>query len=536
LALDGHSIDVLFTIARPEKVDTDSGVILYRLIDITETIRLRREQELESPRLAAIVSSSDDAIISKTLDGKILSWNAGATNILGYKATDMIGQPIFRIIPFELHEEERYILTRLGRGERIHHYETTRVAKDGRRVEISMTLSPLFDKSGTVIGASTVARDITESRQAEVELQRVRTELARVARVTTLGELTAEIAHEVNQPLTGVISSGNACLRWLAGDPPNLEAARRSIQRMIDDGNRASDVISRIRTRPAETGSAHDMVRRSPPRNETLNRGAGFVRTRAEAKWPPDLKVKLPPAPIAQASPPAPAPVAQEAAAPSTPIGGSAAGSAPPAAPMSTPAAPVAETTSPAPGAEQATSTLSPVSAIAPVPTAEVPTSAPVAAEAIPTSSPIPAPPSEPVAANAPAARASMSARLGREESAGEVAPESLAQLRGAWAPSTNDCKRLFQRRGATVAFRQPVDEFAQAATIESQRIRLPTGVCRVERASREGGALRVSGECQDSISYTSEIAYVKLRSTNELVFNTNGDQALSTSMLRCPG
>jgi C4-dicarboxylate-specific signal transduction histidine kinase len=105
------------------------------------------------------------------------------------------------------------------------------------------------------------ARDITTSRQAEAELQRVRTELARVARVTTLGELTAAIAHEVNQPLTGLISSGNACLHWLAGDTPNLEAARRSIQRMIDDGNRAADVIGRIR----------DMVRNSPPRRESVN-------------------------------------------------------------------------------------------------------------------------------------------------------------------------------------------------------------------------------------------------------------------------
>jgi PAS domain S-box-containing protein len=261
LALDGRSIDVLFTIARPEKVDSDSGIILYGFIDITETVRLRHERELESTRLAAIVSSSDDAMISKTLDGDIVSWNAGATSILGYEATEMIAQPIFRIIPAELHEEEREILTRLGRGERIHHFETTRIAKDGRRVEISMTVSPLFDKSGKAIGASTVARDITERRQAEVELQRVRTELARVARVTTLGELTAAIAHEVNQPLTGLISSGNACQHWLAGETPNLEAARQSVQRMIDDGNRAGDVISRIR----------DMVRKPSPRRDALN-------------------------------------------------------------------------------------------------------------------------------------------------------------------------------------------------------------------------------------------------------------------------
>jgi PAS domain S-box-containing protein len=220
-----------------------------------------RERELESTRLAAIVSSSDDAIISKTLDGKILSWNAGATSIFGYEATDMIGQSIFRIIPPGLYEEEKQILNRLRQGERIHHYETARIAKDGRRIEISLTVSPLFNKYGKVIGASKVARDITTSREAEAELQRVRTELARVARVTTLGELTAAIAHEVNQPLTGVISSGNACLRWLAANPPNLEAARRSVERMIDDGNRAADVIRRIR----------DMVRKSPPRKDAFN-------------------------------------------------------------------------------------------------------------------------------------------------------------------------------------------------------------------------------------------------------------------------
>jgi hypothetical protein len=129
-----------------------------------------------------------------------------------------------------------------------------------------------------------------------------------------------------------------------------------------------------------------------------------------------------------------------------------------------------------------------------------------------------------------------MSARLAHEVPTGEATPENLAQLRGAWATSTDDCKRLFQLRGGALAFRQPVDKFAQAAIIESQRIRLPTGVCRLERASSEGGALRLSGECQDSISYTSETAYVKLKSTNEILFNTNGDQALNTAMMRCPG
>src|SRR5229473_1261492 len=466
---------------------------------------------------------AEDGIRDKLVTGvqtcalPISSWNAGATSILGYEASEMIDQPIFRIIPPELHEEERQILARLERGERIRHYETVRLAKDGRRVSLSLTVSPLFNQSGKVVGASKVARDVTEhrsaeqalregaarlrtlietavdgvilinargvvlvfnpaceklfgysadavigqnvkmlmpepyrqehdrylsnyldtrepkiigigrevmgrrkdgstfpmglsvgeakqegesvfvgiihdltaskrteqalregaarlltlietavdgvilinargvvlvfnpaceklfgysadavigqnvkmlmpqpyrqehdrylsnyldtrepkiigsgrevlgrrkdgstfpmnlsvgeakqegesifvgiihdlsvSRRTEGELQQAQTELARVARVTTLGELTAAIAHEVNQPLTGLVSSGNACLRWLAGDVPNLMAARESVERMISAGSRAGEVIRRIRA----------LVGKAPPLRDRLN-------------------------------------------------------------------------------------------------------------------------------------------------------------------------------------------------------------------------------------------------------------------------
>ncbi len=258
---------------------------------------------------------------------------------------------------------------------------------------------------------------------------------------------------------------------------------------------------------------------------ETGLRGAGFVRTKPDAKWPADLQVKLPPPPIAQESPPAPAPVEQQEAAPAfASIGGASAPSPPADAPMSAAVpAPVAEASK----SEPATQAPAPASAPASAPVAEaaapvppLPTPAP---SSQPTSAPAPAPLPAPLAeasraspvareaklaplpppiaqapAHAPAARASMSAGLGQEEPAAEVAPESLSQLRGAWAQSTNDCKKLFQRRGSALTYQQPVDQFAQAVIIESQRIRLPTGVCRLERASYEGGALKVSGECQE--------------------------------------
>ena len=117
-------------------------------------------------RLAAIVESSEDAIVSKTLDGVIRSWNAGAERLFGYTAEEAVGQPITLIIPPERSDEERDDPGRLRRGERVEHFETVRVAKDGRRLDISLTISPIRDGTGQVIGASKVARDITERKRA----------------------------------------------------------------------------------------------------------------------------------------------------------------------------------------------------------------------------------------------------------------------------------------------------------------------------------------------------------------------------------
>ena len=155
----------------PTPLRDDNGRLtgaINLLMDITE----RYEAGLKAAHLAAIVSSSDDAIASKTLDGIVTSWNAGATAIFGYEADEMIGQHITRIIPYELHGEEQDILARLRRGERLHHYETVRLAKDGRRVDVSLTVSPVRDQSGKVIGASKIGRDISERKQSE-KLQRL---------------------------------------------------------------------------------------------------------------------------------------------------------------------------------------------------------------------------------------------------------------------------------------------------------------------------------------------------------------------------
>ena len=158
--------------------------------------------------LAAIVEGSDDAIISKTLDGVVTSWNAGAQRIFGYRPDEMIGQSILKLIPPELHSEENDILGRLRRGDRIEHFDTVRVAKDGRRIDISLTISPLRNRTGAIIGASKIARDVTERKRAE-EMQRL---------------LFNELNHRVKNMLASIQAIAGQSLRAAEGPEQFVEA------------------------------------------------------------------------------------------------------------------------------------------------------------------------------------------------------------------------------------------------------------------------------------------------------------------------
>ena len=143
------------------------GTICIVVRDITE----RKQTEEIRARLAAIVESSDDAIISKTLDGTITSWNHGAEKIYGYSSEEIVGKPVSVLVPTDRPDEIPEILEKVGRGEAIDNYETVRLAKDGRRLDVSLTISPVKDLSGNLVGASTIARDITERRRTESELR-----------------------------------------------------------------------------------------------------------------------------------------------------------------------------------------------------------------------------------------------------------------------------------------------------------------------------------------------------------------------------
>jgi PAS domain S-box-containing protein len=133
--------------------------------------RLRTQEKAE--RLSAVVESSDDAIIiiSKTLQGTITAWNRGAEKVFGYSSAEAVGQPMSMILPPECAEEESNILERVSRGDSVHHFDTVRVRKDGKKIDVSVTISPVIDSSGTIVGASKIARDITESKRTEAALR-----------------------------------------------------------------------------------------------------------------------------------------------------------------------------------------------------------------------------------------------------------------------------------------------------------------------------------------------------------------------------
>ena len=160
------------------------------LIDISD----RKRAEQAQARLAAIVSSSDDAIIGKSLDGRISSWNAGAERLFGYTPEEAIGNSITMVIPPDKLEEERTILSRLRHGERIEHLETERVRKDGRRIDISLTISPILNGAGQIVGASKIARDITERKRADKALMALRDEQAsQLADLRRLHEMSTRL-------------------------------------------------------------------------------------------------------------------------------------------------------------------------------------------------------------------------------------------------------------------------------------------------------------------------------------------------------
>jgi len=201
---------------------TRNGELLHMRCFVLDIPRKKHADEIQM-KLAAIVESSDDAIASKDLRGIVTSWNAAAERILGWKADEIIGKPITTVIPPELQGDEVEILRKIQAGERIEHFETVRVSKSGERIDVSLTISPVRDPDGTIIGAAKILRDVTLQKRLEAALRTTE-------RLAAVGRLAATVAHEINNPLEAVTN-----LIYLACQDPALSGSTRSCLTAADE-------------------------------------------------------------------------------------------------------------------------------------------------------------------------------------------------------------------------------------------------------------------------------------------------------------
>jgi len=228
LTRDGREIPIDDSAAPIRLPDGELFGVVLVFRDISE----QRRADHARAWLAAIIESSDDAIVSKTLDGHITSWNPGAVRLFGYQPEEIIGRPITTIIPCELHGEELEVLAKLRRGERVENFETIRLTKDGRRIEVSLTVSPVRDEGGAIVGASKIARNITERKRAERALQEAD---------KRKDDFLAVLAHELRNPLAPMRNAAEIIDR-AKHERPELQKAcdimdhqLHQMSRLVDD-------------------------------------------------------------------------------------------------------------------------------------------------------------------------------------------------------------------------------------------------------------------------------------------------------------
>ena len=214
-------------------------VLIFR--DVSDQRRVQRDkasQLLTARTLASIIQWSDDAIVSKSLDGVIQSWNAAAERLFGYSAQEAIGKHISMIIPPDRISEEDQIIASLRAGQPIDHFETERIRSDGHRIHVSLTVSPIKDESGRVVGASKIVRDVTERRRLEDDLRKLAADLSETDR--RKNEFLAMLAHELRNPLAP-ISNAVRALRLSRGDGQVLRSSCEMLERQVAQMSRLVD-------------------------------------------------------------------------------------------------------------------------------------------------------------------------------------------------------------------------------------------------------------------------------------------------------
>jgi PAS domain S-box-containing protein len=218
--------------------------------DLQTLARLGHELEEQRAHLSELFARIPEAVVLVDRDSRIARVNPEFTKIFGYTAEEAIGRRVKDLItPDDLQEEVESFAYRMVQTGEVFAVETVRRHKNGARIPVSLLCVPV-SSSGGGNAAYVIYRDITETKRLHDEQRRyheIQLELAHAIRIATLGQLSASIAHELNQPLTGIITNCGTCLRMLTSDPPNLDGAQEAVRRTMRDGNRAADVITRLR-------------------------------------------------------------------------------------------------------------------------------------------------------------------------------------------------------------------------------------------------------------------------------------------------
>ena len=228
---------VLMAMQRREhdRAEANARLASQRLADLQRETAERERQQGLSRKLHAIVESSEDAIVSKALDGTIQSWNDAAARLFGFTREEMLGNTLASLLPAERIQEEADILERIRRGGHVKHYETERLRKDGTPISVSLTISPIHDAGGAVVGASEICRDITEQKQMEEQLRQTQ-------KLESLGVLAGGLAHDFNNLLTGIL--GNATLAQ--DDMDSRHRLRGYISEIVNASERAALLVRQM--------------------------------------------------------------------------------------------------------------------------------------------------------------------------------------------------------------------------------------------------------------------------------------------------
>ena len=269
----------------------DQSGKLIGAINVLVDVTAGKRAELAAARLAAIVKSSDDAIISKNLDGTVTSWNAGAERIFGYTAEEIIGRSIRVIIPPDRQYEEDEVLSRVRKGEYVEHFQTVRRRKDGSLVDISLSVSPIRNSSGEIVGASKIARDISEQKRAEEAL---------LQSMAVKDEFLGLVSHELRTPITTIL--GNALILQRRADKLPDDSKKEALSYIVNEAERLQRIIENLlllarvdvdehveaeplRLQPLIAQAVDTLQRRSPRRVVEVAYGAELPIVKGQAEF-----------------------------------------------------------------------------------------------------------------------------------------------------------------------------------------------------------------------------------------------------------